>query len=191
MCAMLSPILAGSKYYQLPHGESMRLLRRQHAFAVGGVRLPSPWATRESMAHSGVCSNHRVWRKFVMMRSALVWVFGISVLAAPRSMAESKTEGQIAQALERGLPIVQKAAANYPMHRDCFSCHHQTLPMLAMVSIRGRGPSIDEKLLKSQAEFSHATFQRHIKQVKKGQGIGGPALTGAYGPLAPCPVGWQ
>src|SRR5437867_7519181 len=48
----------------------------------------------------------------IMMRSAFVWVFGISILAAPRSMAESKTAGPIAQALERGLPIVQKAAAN-------------------------------------------------------------------------------
>ena len=126
-----------------------------------------------------------------MTRTAQLFAFGVCVVLAPRLFAESATERQLVQALERGLPIVQKAAANYPTHRDCFSCHHQTLPMLAMVSIRGRGPSIDERLLKSQAEFSHATFQRHIKQVKKGQGIGGRALTVAYGLWTLSLVDWK
>ena len=43
----------------------------------------------------------------------------------------------------RGLALVQKAAANYPNHRTCFSCHHQTLPMLAVVAARGWGVAVD------------------------------------------------
>ena len=80
-----------------------------------------------------------------MTRSALVLPFVVSLILSPRSCRESPNEQKLAQALERGLPIVQKAAANYPTHRDCFSCHHQTLPMLAMVTF----------LLKTQEKEGH------------------------------------
>ena len=39
-------------------------------------------------------------------------------------------QSQIQTAVRRGLSVAEKAAANYPNHRNCFSCHHQTLPML-------------------------------------------------------------
>ena len=39
-------------------------------------------------------------------------------------------------AIARRLRIVETGARNYPNHRECFSCHHQTLPLLAMQSAR-------------------------------------------------------
>jgi N-acyl-D-amino-acid deacylase len=83
--------------------------------------------------------------------------------------------------LTRGLPIIQKAAANYPKNRQCFSCHHQTLPILAMVTARDRHLSIDDQLLQAQAEFTHLSFQGEHEALKAGKGIGGKAMTVAYG----------
>ncbi len=83
-------------------------------------------------------------------------------------------------AIERGLELVQKAARNYPKHRECFSCHHQTLPMLAMVTARSRGFAIDETLLKRQAEFTHKFYTGRIDRVREGEAVGGRGLTAGY-----------
>jgi mannose/cellobiose epimerase-like protein (N-acyl-D-glucosamine 2-epimerase family) len=83
--------------------------------------------------------------------------------------------------LERALAVVQKAAANYPKHRQCFSCHHQTMPMLAMVAARNNQRVIDSQLLQDQAKFTHKSFQGELNGLKAGKGIGGKAMTVCYG----------
>ncbi|HLW66640.1 MAG TPA: prenyltransferase/squalene oxidase repeat-containing protein [Gemmataceae bacterium] len=90
------------------------------------------------------------------------------------------TPEEMATAVSRGLAIVQKAAANYPKHRDCFSCHHQTLPMLAMISARDHGVKIDADLLPVQVQFTHKSFENSTSSLKKGKGIGGRAMTVGY-----------
>ncbi len=108
---------------------------------------------------------------------------GRVVMAQP--LAGSPNAPQESTAIDksvlRGLTIVQKAAANYPKNRDCFSCHHQTLPMLAMVAARDRKLPIDDELFAEQAEFTHASFESRIKNLNEGRGIGGMAMTVSYG----------
>jgi N-acyl-D-amino-acid deacylase len=87
----------------------------------------------------------------------------------------------IRAAVARGVRLAEKAAANYPSHRQCFSCHHQTLPMLAMVGARECGSDIDDELLQAQADFSVESFRTHLPSMKEGRGVGGRALTTAYG----------
>jgi N-acyl-D-amino-acid deacylase len=88
---------------------------------------------------------------------------------------------RLRQAVERGLKVVAKAARSYPEHRSCFSCHHQTLPVLAMVSARDRGLPADIQLLELQADFTHASFTKHIRDMNRGKGIGGTSMTVGYG----------
>ena len=78
---------------------------------------------------------------------------------------------QLRQAAERGLAVVQKAARNYPKHRKCFSCHHQTLPMQAMVVAREHGLAPDGKLLKTQTEFTRASFNGRLEHLQSGKRI--------------------
>ncbi len=99
-----------------------------------------------------------------------------SLLAAEEPLAE-----RIAAAAKRGLPLVEKAAENYPTHRKCFSCHHQTLPMLTIICARQAGLGGNEALLTSQAEFTLASFSGEIEDLHAGRGIGGRALTVSYG----------
>ena len=91
------------------------------------------------------------------------------------------TNKAVREAVERGLGIVQKAAASYPGHRSCFSCHHQTLPILAMSEAAGRGLAIEKELIPAQAEFSRKSFQERAGAMAEGKGIGGGAMTVAYG----------
>jgi len=88
---------------------------------------------------------------------------------------------RLRSAVERGLGVVQKAAASYPEHRSCFSCHHQTLPVLAMVSAREKGMAIAPDLLRRQAEFTRDSFDERDAMLRKGEGVGGASMTVGYG----------
>src|SRR5882724_824705 len=84
-----------------------------------------------------------------LSRSAL-WATAIFLAAGPLASAEDQSvpiaPERIAGAVKLGMPLAEKAASNYPEHRKCFSCHHQTLPMLSMVSARHAGNQVDEKV---------------------------------------------
>lgn len=116
-----------------------------------------------------------------MFRTVLVLTL-LLLLASPGSTraadpSSSIPREKIVSAVESGLRVIQKGAANYPNNRECFSCHHQTLPMQAMVVARRAKIAIDEKIFGDAAEFSHASFESRLKELRAGDGIGGKAFT--------------
>ncbi len=88
---------------------------------------------------------------------------------------------RIRDAVVRGLKIVQKSARSYPDNRTCFSCHHQTLPVLAMATARDRGLEIDHEVFREQLEFTHESFEGRARRMKEGEGVGGASMTVGYG----------
>lgn len=58
----------------------------------------------------------------------------------------------IRQAVERSLPLLQSSAATWFEKRECASCHHQTLGLVAMTVARERGVAVDEAVVKAQLE---------------------------------------
>src|SRR5262245_29670662 len=80
-------------------------------------------------------------------RAARGLVLATALLLPPAARGEYGTapiaQEVLRKAAGRGLKVVEKAARSYPEHRDCFSCHHQTLPMLAMEIARERGLPAD------------------------------------------------
>jgi N-acyl-D-amino-acid deacylase len=94
---------------------------------------------------------------------------------------EGPTNEAIRGSVERGLARIQAAAANYPNHRDCFSCHHQTLPAMAMAAADRAGVEVDRDLLAEIVEFSAESFRTRMEQLETGTGIGGSSMTVGYG----------
>ena len=88
---------------------------------------------------------------------------------------------RITTAVESGLNVLRKGTFNFAKERNCFTCHHQTLPMLAQVTARKHGFKIDENLLREQARFTHEAFAERKPTLRKGAGIGGRSMTVAYG----------
>ncbi len=118
-----------------------------------------------------------------MVRSPIALTVLITVSGPVQSLVANDatvTSAAIRSAVERGLSIVQKAARSYPDHRECFSCHHQTLPAFAMVTARDAGFEIDEPLLDAQAEFTRQSFAGKIEQVARGENVGGRSATVSY-----------
>ncbi len=94
--------------------------------------------------------------------------------------AKEEDSSKVRRAIEGGLRIVQKGAKNYPNNRDCFSCHHQTLPMLAMHDVSEAGISIDEALMKDQVQFIRDLFEDRLDSITEGKSLGGRSLTAGY-----------
>jgi hypothetical protein len=105
-------------------------------------------------------------------------LFLVSIwLLAPAPAAAD--DAPVRKAIEKGLRRVDQAAGNYLKHRQCFSCHHQALPVIALAAARGRGFEVDLKRIQEQIAFSRKSFQKH-EQITKGQGIGGANTTAGY-----------
>jgi hypothetical protein len=119
-----------------------------------------------------------------MSRVYVLFVLVVCCASVVRVLADgpepAPSRDKLQGAVTKGLRLVQQAAVNYPKHRSCFSCHHQTLPMLAMVTVRGRGLAIDEALLQAQADFSRQSFAGKVASLKEGRGVAGGALTAGY-----------
>jgi len=94
--------------------------------------------------------------------------------------AKEEDHSKVRRAIEGGLRIVQKGAENYPKNRDCFSCHHQTLPMLAMHDASEAGISINEALMQDQVQFTRDLFEDRLDSITDGKSLGGRSLTAGY-----------
>ncbi len=115
-----------------------------------------------------------------MSRALTLILLTLGVATTSEADDPIPSQGEIREAVQAGLALVQKAAMNYPTHRDCFSCHHQTLPMLAMVSARAKGIKVDGALLQEQADFTLESFVEKRAEMREGKGVGGGAMTVAY-----------
>lgn len=97
------------------------------------------------------------------------------------SMAMAEETGLVASATERGLARVKQAASDWQTHKSCFSCHHQTLPILAALEGERAGFPLDREWLRSQVETSHRYFEDRIDEMENGDHVPGGAATTGFG----------
>ncbi len=97
----------------------------------------------------------------------------------------------IRAAVGRGLPLLIKASAvEYPKHRDCFSCHNQAVPAVALSLARQRGFAVDAQILRTIAEHTEADLNGAIDDYRKGQGQPGGVIRAGYALWALETAGW-
>jgi len=84
-------------------------------------------------------------------------------------------------ALQRGMAMVTGAASRWQQNKTCFTCHHQTLPMLATTEAGKAGLPLDQAWLNSQAATSHRYFENRIDTMLDGDHVPGGATTAGYG----------
>ncbi|MBI3863972.1 MAG: hypothetical protein HY290_18975 [Planctomycetia bacterium] len=104
---------------------------------------------------------------------------GSAILRAA-DVLDAKSRDEITKAVERGVPVLEKAARSYPTHRQCFACHHQTLPLLGLGEARKAGITTDEKLPAEIVEFTCGSFRSKLDDLNAGEKIGGKGLTVGY-----------
>jgi pectate lyase len=86
----------------------------------------------------------------------------------------------IRQAIERSLPLLEMASAGSAEQRECFTCHNQGLPILALTEARRREFDIDQENYNRQLDHTFAHLDRNKQQFLDGKGTGGKADTAGY-----------
>jgi N-acyl-D-amino-acid deacylase len=88
----------------------------------------------------------------------------------------------ISHAIERGMAVLQKGIRSYPNHRQCFSCHHQALPLLSLLMNQPQGTRSDvfSGTANSIVQFTRAAYIDSVDRIGEGNGLGGRSLTAGY-----------
>lgn len=92
-------------------------------------------------------------------------------------VAGGPAPAEIRAAVARALPPLLKGAQGYTEQRDCFSCHHQTIPVLALTLAKRRGFDVPDAAIKAQVEFTAESLARDVELYRKGRGQGGGVET--------------
>jgi hypothetical protein len=100
--------------------------------------------------------------------------------------AESKaappdpTPQGIRSSIERSLVLIQKSMSEYPQHRECFSCHHQAVPALAVSLCREKGLRVDEECFQEQLILTEEDLKGAADSYRKGEGQPGGVTRAGY-----------
>jgi N-acyl-D-amino-acid deacylase len=100
--------------------------------------------------------------------------------AAQASQPISATPELIRTAVTRSLRLIESSGAEYRRQRECFSCHHQALPILTILDAKRCGFDVDEQNLDAQLEHTASHLVRGRYAYAEGRGQGGQADTAGW-----------
>lgn len=108
-----------------------------------------------------------------MSRACLLLV----VLAAS---APGQEPGAARSAVKRALPIVNQGAAGHAENRECFSCHQQSLPLVAFAAARKAGFSVEPGWSARQKAHTLAFAEKSRESYLSNKGTGGQVDTAGH-----------
>jgi len=100
--------------------------------------------------------------------------------ASPADDQDSPKPEAVRGALEKALPLILKSTGEYPKSRDCFSCHHQAVPVLALATAKGRGFAVPVEAIGDAVELTETDLRGSIESYRKGNGQGGGVTRADY-----------
>jgi N-acyl-D-amino-acid deacylase len=110
---------------------------------------------------------------------------GVVILAALGGVAGSAPQRAAVApdartAAARSLALVERGAERFVRTQDCFSCHHQALPLMALALARRKGLPVSETAITRQQEFTVGAFTPAIPEIRRGLGIQGSNTSAGY-----------
>lgn len=98
----------------------------------------------------------------------------------------------IKAAVVKSLPLLEQSArVSMEKRKQCFTCHNQGLPVMALTTARNRGLAVDEEGLRRQLQFTADFLARGRDNYLAGKGQGGQALTAGAALLTLEQGGWK
>ena len=87
----------------------------------------------------------------------------------------------IKAAVAKSLTLLETGArGSMEKRKQCFTCHNQALPVMALTTARSRGITVDEENLRRQVRFTADFLGTNRTNYLAGRGQGGQALTAGY-----------
>lgn len=118
---------------------------------------------------------------------------GLTVGVSPTTYAAvPPDQATLRAAVAKALPLLTAGArGSAEKRKNCFTCHNQALPVIALTTAQTRGFTVDAEQLRQQLEFTAAHLARNRTNYLVGKGQGGQALTAGYALLALEHGGWR
>ncbi len=117
---------------------------------------------------------HKKWISILLFCLAFILT---SLLQAGEENSRPST---IKSAIEKSIPLIEKASAGSARERKCFTCHNQAMSVLVLDEARKRGFAIDEANFQLQIKHTAAHLKRGLKIYQAGKGQGGGPDTASY-----------
>src|SRR6266508_4018059 len=123
------------------------------------------------------------------MKSRLVhWFVRAALLCAfPGFLCDAFAEDLVPSpeaikvAVAKSLALLETGArGSMEKRKQCFTCHNQALPVMALTTARSRGITIDAENFRRQVQFTADFLGRNLTNYLAGRGQGGQALTAGY-----------
>ncbi len=110
-------------------------------------------------------------------------VFMIMVVIAATHLpagAIEPTDEEIRASIARALVPIQTSVKEYPHQRDCFSCHHQAVPLVALSLARERGLPVDPAAIDASVEVTDLDLESALELYRQGKGQPGGVTRAGY-----------
>ncbi len=103
-----------------------------------------------------------------------------SLSASPADDRQPPKPEAVRAAVGKALPLILKSTAEYPESRDCFSCHHQAVPVLALATAKERRFAVPAEAIGGPVEHTEADLRGALASYRKGDGQGGGVTRAGY-----------
>jgi squalene cyclase len=126
------------------------------------------------------------WERYLGRNFLMCWLLVFLTFAGAQAQVPAgdppgdQVVAQIRTAVARALPPLQKSLVVYADKRDCFSCHNQTVPLVALKIARSRGLAIDEDAFDGAVALTLADLESALELYRQGRGQPGGATRAAY-----------
>lgn len=115
--------------------------------------------------------------------TALDWALrrGHTAAAATLRKSGASDAARVRRSVELALSLLQNSSVQFLRVSGCTSCHHQSLPQMAVALARERGWAVNEQISKQQAS-AVATMMKMVAEVVKSkpESIPDPPITAGY-----------
>jgi outer membrane protein assembly factor BamB len=120
------------------------------------------------------------------------WILLPGIITSASADEVAPGAAEIHAAVSRAIPLLEKGAAGSMTERpQCFTCHNQGLPLLALTTARARGFTIDDAQMHDQAEFIAGFLSSNREKFLAGKGTGGEVATAGGALWALETTGWK
>jgi N-acyl-D-amino-acid deacylase len=107
------------------------------------------------------------------MGAAGLLAAGLLPASAARAPRAPAAPPDAPTAARRSLALIQRGAANYLTHQECFSCHHQALPLMTCSLAERCGLPVNREAVRKQLDFSVNYFAASTDEMRRGLGVQG------------------
>ena len=111
---------------------------------------------------------------------ALAWLVGVSSLSGECQDVGTGNHRKLEPRIRKSLQLLSRSARVYTEEQECFSCHHQALPVLTLRLAQEQGIEVATETISKQAKITREYYQQRQEKIEKGAGIPGGSYSAGY-----------